>query len=705
MVKLKLSVFITCFILIFASFSPSAEAGEQEKEEADLGQMVVTGTKTKRKTSEVPAAIDVITKEEIEQSKGLNIGEMLEALPGVQAQSKNGAYDNHIIIRGAGAKAAYGVREIMIMVDGIPITDPDSLTRLDVVDTSLIERIEVLKGPNSTLYGANAAAGVINIITKEALGYQGVSLKSTVGTDNSQNFNLSYGGAYTDKFYYFLSGSRRSTDSWRKHNEFDTNQLNGKFSYLIDNTSSFELLLSYSEADLQLPGSLTEEEFKDDPAQEGSNWPNNGRYSKTTGATLGYEKEFAGDNELSAQLYFQDWEHFHPVPRGINDGGANVYGAEFQLNIPHRFWDTKNVLTVGLSGQRDERDSKKYAYKDNNPEAPYTSSDDKGELMSSGNNTVDKWGVYIQESIRPFNNLIIDLGLRYDEVKFRLDEEDYLDWGYIFVRPPGESYFGYKEVENIIDEEKTWERLSPRIGINYILIDEISVYGTIGTGFQTPTQGELGTNYKLALQESVNYEVGLKGRFTGGHRLSLAMFYTSIEDEIIKLMDEDGYSFYDNAGETLHQGIELSGRIKLATGLYLGGAYAYSDFTFKEFNEMEKVDREVVTHCRDGNKIPLVPEHQYTFFMDYRHQSGLSSRISANTWEKYFVDTANSQTYKGFTVVSGKLAYDWGDAGIFFRVDNMFNKKYAAEVTESYGTIRYSPAAPRTWTAGISYRF
>lgn len=704
----KLKFVIVLLILLLPKLGIAAGSGEEEA--VEMGDIVVTGTRTKRNITEVPATINVVGKNEIEQSKGWNLGEVLESLPGVQSQTKNGGYDTHIIIRGAGAKAAYGVRDIMIMVDGVPITDPDSFTRLDLVDPSLIERIEVLKGPNSTLYGANAAGGVINIITKDSSTSQGAKIKASTGAFNSQSLNLSYGGQAGEKLSYFINGSHRTSDSWREHNKFDTSQLNAKFDYFPNDSSSLNLLLSYTQANMQLPGSLTKDEFESNPRQVSSSWQHSARDSETARFTLGYEKGLTGGKEIKGQLYLQNWKHYHPVPGGgINDGGSNVFGGELQTNIPHNIGSSKNLLTIGLSGQRDDRDSKKYAYRDWNGMPPYTSSDNTGELMEESGNRVYKWGIYLQESLKPFNGLLVDLGVRYDEVKFDIAEQTYLDWQYNYVKPPGSSYYAYATNKSAIYLEKRWNRVNPRIGINYALCKSLNWYGTAGTGFQTPTQGEIGTNPSLKPQKAINYETGLKGRFKGNHSFDLAFFHTSIDEEIIKLMDEDGVSYYDNAGKTLHKGVELSGRVQLFTGLYLGGSYAYSDFTFKEFDEMkrEKVGKTSVTrtYSRNGNRIPLIPQDQYSLFLDYRHSSGANARIGSCTWEKYFVDNANSQTYSGFTVVNARIGYDWENLSLAFRVDNIFDWQYAAEVTESYGNISYTPGAPRTWTTSMSYKF
>jgi iron complex outermembrane receptor protein len=696
------------YILLIIGFVLMAlPACAEQVDTAELDEVSVTATKVPRKTSEVSASVEVVTKEEIEQSKAWNVGEAIGSLPGVQAESENGAYDSHIIIRGAGAKASYGVREIMIMVDGVPVTDPDSFTRLDMVDTSDIERIEVVKGPNSTLYGANAAGGVINIITRNPLETQGLNLKINHGSYNSEETHVQYGGSAGD-LYYILSGTRRSTDSWREHNMFASEQLNARFNYIIDDKSDLNLSLSYTESDLQLPGSLTKAEFDEDHTQQTSEWVNTGRYSTNKRLALGYNKEFNGGNELITKAYMQDWYHYHPVPYGINDGGAVVSGLDLQLNIPSTLMGKKSLLSVGISGQRDDRDSEKYTYRDTtwNPfagpsgrvTAPYSSSDVRGELMEADTNIVDKYGVFVQESLWIGEGTILDIGLRHDVVDFDLHTEKSYEWDY--------SIGNYAAVSDVIDIEESWKRLSPRIGINHALKDGMHVYGSVSTGFQTPTQSELETNLALDPQTTVNYEIGLKGKSGTGHRYEAVVFYTDIEDEVLKLMDSNGDTFYDNAGQTVHKGLEMSGVYKVTGTISLGANYAYSDFYFDEYKEMVKTfpGPAITTISRNGNKIPLVPEHKYTAFIDYRRPEGIYGRLSSNTWDEYHVDTANTETYEGFTVVNAKVGYKQKNTDLYLQAGNIFDKKYAAEVASSYGNIKYSPAAPFTMTVGLSVK-
>ncbi|MGE5790167.1 MAG: TonB-dependent receptor plug domain-containing protein, partial [Syntrophaceae bacterium] len=130
--KLRWPSLAVVFLLLSGAHLVHAEQPKEKK--MDLDEVVVTATRTERATEEVPAGVSVVTKEDIKDTRMFNLSEPLKGLPGVLSESKNGGYDTRLIIRGAGLKARYGVREIMVLLDGVPITDPDGMTRLDFVD-------------------------------------------------------------------------------------------------------------------------------------------------------------------------------------------------------------------------------------------------------------------------------------------------------------------------------------------------------------------------------------------------------------------------------------------------------------------------------------------------------------------------------------------------------------------------------------------
>jgi len=132
---MKFISFAVLMLLLFAGGASAVDSpGEKELEEIS-----VTATRTERTEKEIPAAVDTVSKEDIKNTRMFNLKEALTGIAGVQSESKNGGYDSRLIIRGAGLKARYGVREIMVLLDGVPITDPDGMSRLDFVDPQLVE--------------------------------------------------------------------------------------------------------------------------------------------------------------------------------------------------------------------------------------------------------------------------------------------------------------------------------------------------------------------------------------------------------------------------------------------------------------------------------------------------------------------------------------------------------------------------------------
>lgn len=683
-------------LLTFADVILAEE--EHNENNVILENMIVTATRTKRKTEDIPAGVSVVSKEDIENSRLMGVKEALSGLSGVQSETRNGGYDARLIIRGAGRKARYGVREIMVLLDGIPITDPDGMTRLDFVDTQLIERVDVVKGPNSTLYGANASGGVVNVITKDP--YQEIkSVKAGYGSDNMHLYNLIFGTRIGEN-YFTLTGSGKSTDGWREWNEFDTNQGGIRIGRLFEDDSSLELNFQYTEADVQLPGTLTENQFHHDITQQTDKpFRHSGRYSTIYSTSLRGEKQF-GKINIKPVLYYQAWDHFHPVTGGINDAVADIYGVDIQSDLRHATFGIKGLMTAGVTAQIDVKNSKKYTYRDVRTNSTgrilYTLSESKGDLAEIDDNTITKWGFFFQESLRPTDKWIVDLGIRFDQIEFDVSTEMFQEfsWG----------TGGYIDNRKTIDVEKYYDYVSPRLGLVYKANSIYNLYANISTGFQTPQASELEENNSLDPARTINYETGVKGRFAGGHSIDLSLFYMDVSDEIVQTYLPDGQTSYSNAGETIKKGAELSTTIQPIKGLYIGGAYTYSDFKYKKFNEEISATE---AYNRDDNQLPYVPRHQYSLRVYYRHKSGFKCQLDTHTWGKYYLDNANSEKYAGYDFLTNAfIGWEQKNWSIIFDVKNITDKHYAMEVTkDTKGVLAFYPGAPRTFFCKLSYKF
>ncbi len=584
------------------------------------GSISVTATRTARPTEEIPASVSVISEQFIKSTPMSNLREALSGTPGTLIESKNQGYDSRLIIRGSGLKARYAIREIMVLLDGIPITDPDSLTRLDFVDTHMIERIEVVRGPNSTLWGINATGGVVNIITRSPFASDGGSVRIDLGNYGTRHFHVAYSDALGKNGAFNLNISRReSNNSWRQWNEFETTQFTMQPSFELGNGVLWENIISYTDAEIQLPGrlivnnSLNVDQWQPylhtgDVAITAEPWKNSSRDSQILFIASRLTAQL-GPLLFKPQIFLNRWQHHHPVTGRINDAETLDGGLDLQVDYEH----ASGTLTGGISFRANQQDSDAYTYADvlTTPSGRIiaTTSDQSGDQMSQLERQTRLMGVYLQESFRPGDGWTIDLGLRADRIHFEYAGYEWLEYDYSAGR--------YEEGEGEIDRENDFSALSPRLGAVRRLTEQLHAYVAVAAGTQTPTADELNLNPDLDLTSVVNYEVGLKGRY---RQISFdtAVYYCPVRDEVVQIIQGHGETGYTNAGKTEKSGFELAVAYFPVAGLAVGGSYTYSDFVYDEFSEPvrgQDLDR-------SGNHLPYVPKHHYAAYASFTGATG-----------------------------------------------------------------------------------
>ncbi len=676
----------------------------------EIDKMSVTATKVQRATKEVTESIAVVDKREIEDKNIINISEAINTVPGVNVESSTNSSSPRLIIRGAGLKARYGVREIMIIKDGVPMTDPDSFTRFDFIDMQDVESIEVQKGPGS-IQAVNSTGGVIQLITKSVFDDSENRIKFGVGTYGSKQSNFRFTQALDDANYLSLNASTtRNDNSWRKNNDVDSIQTSLKYGHIFEDESTFESEFSYTKSNMQLPASMTPSEFEEfkktgKQGKTSSSWQNSARDSEILFLNAKYEKT-VGNIIYKPRIYFNTWEHFHPVTSMINDSkDNNVFGTDLELNYEHKLFSNDAILVAGITAKQDiTNDSKKYTYKDYNTvtgrkNISETLSDKKGELANIEDSKATLYGIYAQESFKPIEKVLIDLSLRVDRVKFNVDGNEILQYNWGGSPFTGDTYY---EGDGEYEINESYTLVSPKIGFSYELTDSTNFYVSVASANQAPTDNELKTNRvedkgSLEKTKSINYEIGLKSR-TKDYSYDIALYQNDVKDEITAI--KQGYTTsYQNAGETRKRGFEFNGQYNLNQNLSLGASYAYSNFKFKEFMEEGTSDR-------SGNFLPYIPKHQYSIYSNFKYK-GFKSRIQARTWGSYYMDNANTEKYSGYDFVTDiMLGYEHKNHNIQLNVNNVFDKHYAMSADKDLdGDITYKAAAPRTAMLTYTYKF
>jgi len=692
-------------------------------EEISLEAVSVTATKVATPTKDVSQSIAVVDEQTIEDKNILNIQEAIENIPGVNAESSTNSPNPRLIIRGAGLKARYGVREIMVMKDGVPLTDPDSFTRFDFIDMQDVESIEVQKGPGS-INAANTTGGVIQLITKSVFEEGEDRIKIGVGDDGQKNLNLKVRGQLGEKDFASLTVSKRAIDNdWRDNNEFDSTQISLKHGHIFEDESTLETEFSYTESNMNIPASMTEEEFeifKETGEQHDTDyqWQHGARDSKIFAINTKYEKEI-GDVLFKPRFYFNTWDHFHPVTGLINDASDNsVYGTDLEFNYDHKVFDKEATLVAGVTYKTDiTNDAKKYEYEDTetygfDPDGPFrplnadsiikTLSNNIGDLAQIEDSTTILYGAYLMETFSPTEDITIDMSTRIDKLSFDISGDEITAYDY--------GSKSYVPGEGLYSIDKTYNLFSAKLGAIYKLTDMTNMYASIATANQAPTGSEIETaqdeDISLDKSRSVNYEIGLKTR-TENLFLDLAVYQNDVKDEIIQIQDAAGNVIYDNAGKTRKKGLEVNTVYSVSDSIDVGASYAYSNFKFVSFEEQVGFGPTADWVSRDGNYLPYIPKNQYSLFAAYRMENGFKARVTTKTWGSYYMDNANTEKYEGYDFVTDLMVgYEHNAHSIQLNVRNLTDEYYAMEaLKDANGNVTYKAAAPQSAMVTYSYQF
>jgi len=682
----------------------ASEKTADMKQTTTFETISVTATKVERATKEVAESISVLDSFGIDDRQIDNIAHATGDMAGVFAVSNNGGYDARMIIRGAGLKAPYGVREIMVVRDGVPMTDPDSFSRFDFIDMQDVERVEVTKGPGSLL-ASNATGGVIQLLSKSVFENDESRVKLGFG---SQGASMMHGRAWAElgeKDVLALTFSQRAArNEWRHHNRYDNVNISVKHGHRFEE-GTLESEVSYSIANMEIPGSVDKEGFatyKKTGKQEksASAWRHSARDSKILFFNTRYITQM-GSTTFKPRFYMNRWEHFHPVTGFVNDKvGNSVYGTDLEWHVPHN-----STLVTGVSGRyEDGKDGKKYTYRDvatiPSGRIVGTLSEAKGDLARTEDTQNALYGVYAQESMQLTPAWNLDLVVRFDTLDLDIEGEEYIKYDY--SKGTYKALAAPREYE--VDERFGLQTF--KIASSYAITTTSNLFALIGRADQAPTDNEVSKNLDyggpdLDVATATNYEIGLKHR-SEGLSADVSIYNIIVDDEIVAV--PSGYTtIYKNAGKTDKKGFELSLAYEVLEGLSLGGNYTYSDYTFDTFKEV--VSGQLID--RSGNQLPFIPKNHYSLFANYHDAGGVKARIQAQTWGEYYMDNANTEKYDGYTFVTSlMLGYSVGMQSLQLNIENLFDLRYASEAQkDARGTYYYDTAAPRRAMVTYTHTF
>jgi iron complex outermembrane recepter protein len=671
---------------------------------AVLPDVVVSATRSERDSADVPVAIDTLRERIIrEDQPQVNLSETLNRVPGISVLNRqNYAQDVQISLRGFGARSTFGVRGIRLIADGIPATSPDGQAQASSFALSSVERIEVMRGPFSSLYG-NAAGGVIQLFTADGPREPTLSGSVVAGSYGTYKLDTQFGGQYRD-LNYRLDVSRFHTGGYREHSAATRDITNGKFKLPVASGLLTLVVNTLDQPEAQDPLGLTRAQVARNRRQvdTAAITFNTRKSVRQNQAGLVYEFETDARNQFQARLYSGDRQitQYLAIPLslpngtlvqrapthsgGVVDLDRGYGGAGLRWTHAVIEGDRPLTLTGGLDYDRQAENRKGFL----------NVNGVVGDLKRDERDVVSSTDAYAQLEWRMSERWSSAAGLRHSRVRF--DSQDY------FIVPGTLN----GDDSGVVSFVKT----NPVAGVVYRLSQAWSMYANIGRGFETPTFAELayrpnsqsGLNFALQPSTSLHKEIGLKGRLTSATRVNLALFHINTTNEIVVNSATGGRTDYKNAPGTRRDGIEFSVGSKLPAGFE---AYASYTRLNAEFTQPFTSSGAVVPA---GSKLAGVPQNSLFGELVWRHAaSGFHTGAEVRAAGRVFVDDLNSESASPYTVANLRAGFEQRSKAWrvteFVRVDNVTDRQYVGSVIVADTNRRfYEPSPGRNYLVGVS---
>ncbi len=665
-----------------------------------LDDVVISASRSAQRSFDAPAAIESVDRETL-QSAGpqVNLSESLNRVPGLTILNRqNYAQDLQVSIRGFGARSAFGIRGIRLLIDGIPATTPDGQGQGSSVSLTSAERIEVLRGPLALMYG-NSAGGVIQAFTREAPEEPEFGAQVYTGSYEMRRSDWQYAGRI-GTVGLVADYSTFDTNGFRDNSTTERKQFNSKLSFGPDAHTRVNLVFNQFDMPLaQDPAGLTAAQLAVDATQAGTNTVLRRVRKVVSQSQAGTSLTHALDDNrsVSARVYAgtRDNLQYQTGIAGVTPTGAWVglnrayYGLGLQYNEQTRVAAMPVRWVVGYEFDR----SREYR------QGGAAALGEKTTTTRREDNQADNSDLFAQATALVSERFSLTGGLRYSTVRMLSDD--------------------YYTSDGNGSGNVSYSAASPVLGVTWHASDSVNVYANYGKGFETPTLAEMayngaGTpafNTSLSAASSQHYEVGAKWAPEARSRVDFTVFQINTTDEIVVASSNGGNSTFKNAPGTRRTGWELAGRTLLSPNWR--GTLSASAIE-AQFSETFVTNGVTVN---SGNRLPGIPQHFLFTELLWSAQAldnagrkpGLGTQAGAEVVSagKLYANDSNTASAEGYTTLNLKASQGWPVAGkgsltAYGRLDNVTDQRYVGSVIVNQAASQfYEPAPGFNWTLGV----
>jgi iron complex outermembrane receptor protein len=615
---------------------------EETRKNIDLGTITVTAQKTEENIQDVPISTTLFDEFSIQDKMIDTVSDIARYTPGLEIISYGAALKVTPSIRGMFSDYVTRTSTAGLFVDGVPVTDGSGFdqTLLD------IERIEVLKGPQGTLYGKNTEVGAVNIITKKPSNEARGKILVNIGEDDKREIIFNASGALVkDKFYIGVSGKHYEKDGLvnniRTNETIDDREHNyGKINLRWTPTEDLEVSLMTSK--IEYDDEANRSNLTDQNDREVSSDFDSYNRSEVLLSALNVSYNLNKNMSFSSITAYRDYDEIQQDDWDYSDDDAQ----KFHASNDSSFQTLSEELKLNYKSQNIKLVS--------------------GVFLEKGDMHIDKdrdayWGFktvirdYESESIGLFSHLTYEIseklsvlgGLRFD-----WETQDYED--------------SSEKIERKDDE------VSPKIGFTYNLQKNLMLYTTVSKGYRSGGFNSLvpdGYSKTYDKESLYSYEVGLKGlAFNNNLKYDVALYYMDITDMQVNCYIDPANVIKTNAAEATSKGIEASLQLKLTECLSLFAGFSYNDIAFDEYNDGQE--------DYTGKRTSFSPEYNFNLGILYRARNGFYASADISGYGDMYLDTRNEYKRDPYELANAKIGYETSNYDIYLYAKNLFDKEY-----------------------------
>lgn len=660
----KLNTLHACVLSALTLLSQSAVAEHldiptvdvtEKKAEASLTQPSYDAAR--EELSKTAGGTTVVPMDQVKEGRSSNFQDTLGMATGVLAQSRFGAEETRLSIRGSGLQRTFHGRGLKLMQDGIPVNLADGGFDFPSIDPLATDYIEIYRGANALQFGSSNLGGSINFISRTGYTAPKLEIRTEGGSYGYYRTGISTGGV-VDQLDYFVTASKFHTDSFRDNAQQSSDRITGNIGYKFNDHVETRFYLGYTNNDSELSSVLTKAQLNDNPKQATlSSGPLSGQginQRDVNLARIANKTTILMDNsKLELGAFYSKKSLFHPIidlflfgndTLGVIDQNSDDYGLTARYSRKDTVGEMRNEFVVGLSPTYGKTDAKNFRNINGR----------RGALINDADQKAKNVEIYAEDRLSLSNELTVIAGLQYARSS----------------RESNDRLIRAATGDQSVDE--TYSQTSPKLGALYQLAPTIQLFANVSRSFEPPSFGELNNRVASVLkaQKGTTYEIGTRGN-SEFIDWDIALYYARLQNELLQVGGGFLATQTVNADRSIHKGLEMGLTARLPGHLVWRNNLLINDFKLDNDNQF------------GDNRLPGIQRSLMRGELMYRNNAFLEGFYIGPTFEwspqRYnvdFAETLYADRYFLWGLRAGQKVNDhWS---WFLEGRNLGNKKYAA---------------------------